>query len=248
MQPFLQSRVDFQDILMPCLLNDGFPCLSSAVDARICFFPVVVYGAFHMFGLNLHFPPEKEMILLRNTTVFSIKEVLWAIIRASYGLYFKKEKTIRFKSVYRVLADEIERVVGVEGLPIHHQVFGKGVVTYGQIILVAPLVVTYLLSQLYTLIEDLASLRALLSCCLQTVQEANFVPHNYFSACTGKLFLGLQPFHHTVGDNKASITAAHRPRLLFIGQHIRGRILKLRVAQAVISLPLAMPLTLLAET
>ena len=110
-----------------------------------------------------------EMIILCTTTAFSIWKVLRSIIRASYRLYLNKKK-IRLQSVYHVFANGIGKVPGVKGFPIHDQVFGKGIATYGQIIFTAPLAVLYFLSQFYTLVKVLASLRALPSGCLQTVQ------------------------------------------------------------------------------
>ena len=183
-QPSLHFRVDPRERPMPRILNDSFPWLSSGVEAGICFFVIVVYGAFHVFGWNLAFPTRTEMILWRiaaliilcTTTIFSMWEVLWGIIRASYRLHSNKKK-ISVKSVYYVFADKLEKVAGAEGLPIIDTVFEDGVITYGHIIFIGPLAVLYLFSRLYVVVEALLSLRALPSGCFQTVQWTNFVPH-----------------------------------------------------------------------
>ena len=57
-----------------------------------------------------------------------------------------------------LLEQKEDKVAGVEELPIHDQVFGKGIATYRQTISIAPLAVMYFLSQFYTLVDVLASL------------------------------------------------------------------------------------------
>lgn len=183
-QPFLRFRVDPRERPMPRLLNDGLPWLSTVVDAVLCVLVVLIYGAIHMSGWDLVFPSRTEkhlwraaaLVLLCTTTVFMLWEVLWGVIRASYRLHINKNK-IRFWPVYYTFSNQIEKIVGADGLPIHDEMFEKGVVTFGQIVLLAPLVMLYVLSRLYVIAEALASLRALPGGSFQNVDWTTFIPH-----------------------------------------------------------------------
>jgi len=183
-QPFLHFRVDPRERPMPRILNDSLPWFSSAFDSVVCVFVVVFYGAIHMFGWNFIFPTRRErilwhiaaLVLLCTTTAFCMWEVVWGISRAAYRLYLNKKK-IRFMSVYYVFANKNEKVFGAAGYPVQDKIFDDGVITAGQLIFLVPLAVLYLLSRLYTIVEPLASLRALPGGCFQTVDWTKFIPH-----------------------------------------------------------------------
>ena len=183
-QPFLRFRVDPQERPMPRILNDSLPWYDTVVDAATCFFVVVCYGAIHMFGWNLLLPTQTEktmwrlaaLVLLCSTTAFSTWEVLWGIFRAAHLLYLNK-KQMSLRSVYYVYTNQIEKISGADGLPIHDKKFDDGVVTYWQMTFMVPLVILYVLSRLYIIVEALASLRALPSGSFHNVQWTTFIPH-----------------------------------------------------------------------
>lgn len=183
-QPFLHFRFDPRERPMPRILNDSIPWFDRATDTAVCFFVIVFYGAIHMFGWNLLFPTPTEktlwrlasLVLLCTTVVFCIWEILWGIFRAAYLLHINSRR-VTFKSVYYTYANQIEKISGAEGLPIHNKDFDDGVVTSGQMIFFVPLAALYLLSRLYIFGEALASLRALPSGSLQNVLWTTFIPH-----------------------------------------------------------------------
>ena len=183
-QPFLHFRVDPRERPMPRMLNDSIPYFDTVVDAAVCFFVVVFYGAIHMFGWNLLLPTQTEktmwrlaaLVLLCTTATFCIWEVLWGIFRAAYLLHLNKKK-MKLRSVYHVFANQVEKVGGADGLPIRDKKFDEGVVTYWQMFFMVPLGILYLLSRLYIIVEALASLRALPSGAFQNVHWTTFIPH-----------------------------------------------------------------------
>lgn len=183
-QPFLHFRVDPRERPMPRILNDSLPWFDSAIDAAVCIFVIVFYGAIHMFGWDLLFPTRTEktmwrlaaLVLLCTTAAICIWEMLWGIFRAAYLLHINN-KIIKFTSIYYVYANKIEKISGAAGLPIRNKAFDDRVVTYGHMAFITPLAVLYLLSRLYIIVEALASLRALPSSSFQTVQWTTFIPH-----------------------------------------------------------------------
>lgn len=183
-QPFLHFRVDPRKRPMPRILNDSMPWFDTAVDAAVCIFVIVFYGAIHMFGWNLLFPTRMEktlwrlaaLVLLCTTVILCIWELLWGIFRAAYLLHINK-KRMSFRSVYYIYANKIEKISGADGLPIHDKDFDEGVITYWHMGVFVPLGVLYVLSRLYIIAEALASLRALPSGSFQNVHWTTFIPH-----------------------------------------------------------------------
>ena len=183
-QPFLHFRVDPRERPMPRILNDSLPWFDTFVDAAACVFVIMFYGAIHIFGWNLHFPTPRErtiwrlaaIVLLCTLGVFCIWEVLWGIFRAAYLLRINKKK-IGFRSVYYTWANKIDKISEAQGLPIHSKEFDDGLVTRGQIVIMAPLMVLYLLSRAYVIVEALSSLRALPSGCFENVHWTTFIRH-----------------------------------------------------------------------
>lgn len=62
-QPILHFRLDPRERPMPRILNDSIPWFDSAVDAAVCIFVIVFYGAIHICGWNLLFPTRTENTL-----------------------------------------------------------------------------------------------------------------------------------------------------------------------------------------
>lgn len=183
-QPFLHFRVGPRKRPMPRILNDSMPWFDTAVDAAVCIFVIVFYGAIHMFGWNLLFPTRTEktlwrlaaLVLLCTTVILCMWELLWGIFRAAYLLHINKKK-MSFRSVYYIYANKIEKISGADGLPIHDKDFDEGVITYWHMGVFVPLGVLYVLSRLYIIAEALASLRALPSGSFQNVHWTTFIPH-----------------------------------------------------------------------
>lgn len=183
-QPFFHFRVDPRERPLPRILNDSLPWFDTGVDAVVCIFVIVFYGAIHVFGWNLIFPTRTEktlwrlaaLVLLCTTGAFCIWETLWNIFCAAYLLHINKKK-INPRSAYYVFANKIEKISGAEGLPIHNKDFDDGITTYGQMGFLVPLAVIYLLARVYVIIEVLASLRALPSGSFKIVQWTTFIPH-----------------------------------------------------------------------
>lgn len=182
-QPFLHFRVDPRKRPMPRILNDSMPWFDTAVDAAVCIFVIVFYGAIHMFGWNLPFPTRTEKTLWRLaalvllcTVILCIWEVLWGIFRAAYLLHINKKK-MSFRSVYYIYANKSEKISGADGLPIHDKDFDEANITYWHMGVFVPLGVLYVFSRLYIIAEALASLRALPSGSFQNVHWTTFIPH-----------------------------------------------------------------------
>ena len=183
-QPFLHFRADPKERPMPRILNDGLPWLDRAADTAVCVFVIMFYGAIHVFGWNLIFPTRTERIIWRlsaivivsTTAIFCAWEVLWGIIRAAYLLHLNKKK-MTLRSIYYTFSDQIEKISGAEGLPIHDKKFDDSVITLWHMAFMTPLAVLYVCCRLYILVEALTSLRALPSGTFQNVHWTTFIPH-----------------------------------------------------------------------
>ena len=183
-QPFLHFRVDPRERPMPRILNDSIHWLSSPVDSATVVFVIIFYGAIHVFGWNVIFPTRTEEILWRiaavvliySATAFCLWIVLLDTIRSLRLLHINRKK-IGFRSFYYTYRNHFDKIPGGEGLPIRDKLIPEAVVTYGQLFFFVPVVVLYVLSRLYIIVEALASLRALPDAAFLTVRWANFIPH-----------------------------------------------------------------------
>lgn len=183
-QSHLPFRVGPRKRPIPRILNDSMPWYDKGSDVALMLGMILVYGAIHMLGWNLIFPTSIEktlwrvsaLVVLCTTSAFNLWLVVWGIIRASYLLYLNKQP-VRPMSIYYVFANNIHKIPGANGLPIHHPKFDAEVVTRYELIFVAPLGLLYVLSRLYVMGEAFGSLRALPAGAFQDVDWTKFIPH-----------------------------------------------------------------------